>query len=197
MAFNLLSSLRGVKGRSNLMQSIFAAITHEIKDNMKRSNLAKPIFTLILAGCLLFFRIEAADAHRVNLFAWVEGDTVYVEAKFSGGKTVKAGKIIVTDPRGTEILKGTTNENGEFSFKVPQKTDLKIVLIAGAAHRAEWTISRAEIEMPTSAKKPTPPKSPGAREIIIGLVCILGLTGITAYIHKRKKKKRDHESTKI
>jgi hypothetical protein len=152
------------------------------------NNLAKPVICLFLIGCLLFFRIEAVHAHRVNLFAWVEGDTVYVESKFSGGKKVKAGKIIVTDPQGTELLKGTTNENGEFSFKVPKKTDLKIVLLAGAAHRAEWTIPLAEIEMPATAKKPVRQKSPGIKEIIIGVACILSLTGITAYIRKRSRK---------
>ena len=151
-------------------------------------NLAKPIFTLFLVGCLFCFQIEAVDAHGVYLFAWVEGDTVYVESKFSGGKKVKAGKIIVSDPQGTELLKGTTNENGEFSFKVPKKTDLKIVLLAGAAHRAEWTIPLAEIQMPAAVKKPVPPKSPGIKEVIIGIVCILGLTGIAAYIRKRRKK---------
>ena len=159
-------------------------------------NLAKPIFTLFLVGCLFCFQIEAVDAHGVYLFAWVEGDTVYVESKFSGGKKVKAGKIIVTDLQGTELLKGTTNENGEFSFKVPKKTDLKIVLLAGMAHRAEWTVPLAEIQIPATAKKPVPPKSPGIKEILIGIVCILGLTGIAAYIRKRKKKKLDHESTK-
>jgi hypothetical protein len=153
-----------------------------------KNNLAKPVICLFLVGCLLFFRTEAVDAHRVNLFAWVEGDTVYVESKFSGGKTVKAGKIIVTDSQGTELLKGETNENGQFSFKIPKKTDLKIVLIAGAAHRAEWTIPLAEIEMPATAKKPVPQKRPGIKEIIIGIGCILSLTGIAAYIRKRRKK---------
>jgi hypothetical protein len=168
-----------------------------MKSNINKNNLAKPVICLFLVGCLLFFRTEAALAHRVNLFAWVEGDTVYVESKFSGGKTVKAGKIIVTDPRGTELLKGKTDENGKFSFKVPKKTDLKIVLIAGAAHRAEWTIPLEEIEMPVAARKPVPRQGPGAREITIGIVCILGLTAIAAYIRKRKKKKLDHESKKI
>lgn len=163
---------------------------------MNLSKLAKPIFYLFLACCLLSLPIETVDAHGVSVFAWVEGDTVYVESKFSGGKKVKAGKIIVTDLQGTELLKGTTNENGEFSFKVPKKTDLKIVLLAGMAHRAEWTVPLAEIQMPAAAKKPLPPKSPGIKEILIGIVCILGLTGIAAYIRKRKKKKLDHESTK-
>jgi hypothetical protein len=167
-----------------------------MKHHIPRSNLAKAIFFLFLVGWLLCFQIEPVDAHRVNLFAWVEGDTVYVESKFSGGKKVKAGKIIVTDPQGTELVKGTTDENGEFSFKVPKKTELKIVLLAGAAHRAEWTISAAELEKPAAEKKPVPPKSPGAKEIIIGIGCILGLTGIAAYIRNRQKKKIDHESTK-
>ena len=67
-------------------------------------------------GLLFFLGPHQADAHRVNLFAWVEGDHVYVESKFSGGKKVKAGKIIVTDPQGHELVKGTTNDQGEFAF---------------------------------------------------------------------------------
>ena len=75
--------------------------------------------------------IETANAHGVYVFAWVEGDTVYVESKFSGGKKVNSGKIIVTDSQGAELLNGTTNDQGEFSFKIPKKTELKIVLLAG------------------------------------------------------------------
>ena len=168
-----------------------------MKHHIFKSNLAKSIFYLFLVGCLLSLRTEPVDAHGVNLFAWVEGDTVYVESKFSGGKKVKAGKIIVTDPQGTELVKGTTNKEGEFSFKVPQKTDLKIVLLAGAAHRAEWTISAAEFEMSTGRKTAVTEKKPGIKEIIIGIGCILSLTGIAAYIRNRKKKNLDHEGTKI
>ena len=168
-----------------------------MKFNIHENNLAKCIYYLFLVGCLLCLRIEAVEAHRVVLFAWVENDTVYVESKFSGGKKVKAGKIIVTDPRGSELVKGTTNEEGEFSFKIPKKTDLKIVLLAGAAHRAEWTISAAEFERPAGRKTAVPGKSPGIKEIIIGIGCILSLTGIAVYIRNRKKKNLDHESTKI
>lgn len=144
------------------------------------------ITAFLFSSC---FGFDHADAHRVNLFAWVEGDTVYVESKFSGGKKVSAGKIIVTDPQGTELLTGTTNENGEFSFKVPQKTDLKIALLAGTGHRAEWTIAVSEIKMPAAAKKPDPQKGNTIRSIIIGFGCIFFLTGIAAYIRKRKKSK--------
>ncbi len=153
-----------------------------------KSNLAKLIFFLFLGGCLLFFGIGPGHAHRVNLFAWVEGDTVYVESKFSGGKGVKEGKIIVTDPEGNELLTGTTNENGAFSFKVPKKTELKIVLATGTGHGAQWTIAAGEIEMPDAGKKPVPEKVPTVKNIIIGISCIFGLTAIVAYIRSRKKK---------
>jgi hypothetical protein len=159
-----------------------------MKHHIPESCLAKPIFYLFLVVCLLCIEVEQVDAHRIILFAWVEGDTVHVESKFHGGKKVKAGKIVVTDPQGTELVRGTTNEKGEFSFTVPKKTDLKIVLVAGTGHRAEWALPLAEIETPAAEKPPVPGKGPGAREIIIGIFCILGLAGIVAYIRKRRRK---------
>ena len=151
-------------------------------------NLAKAIFFLCLGGCLVFFKIELVYAHRVNLFAWVEGDTVYVESTFSGGRDVKAGQITVTDPQGTEIFRGTTDENGKISFKAPKKVELKIVLLAGPAHRAEWTIAAREIEMPAAGTTPVPDKGIPVINVIIGMGCIFGLTAIVAYIRRRQKK---------
>jgi len=159
-----------------------------MKPNILKSNLAKPILHLFIVICLLWFRIEPANAHRVNLFAWVEGDTVHVESKFSGGKKVKAGKIIVTDPQGNELVKGTTNEKGEFAFKIPKKTDLKIVLLAGTGHRAEWIIPVGEIDMPVAGKKQTQEKDLTVEDIVIGFGCIRGPAGIAEYNHRRTKK---------
>jgi nickel transport protein len=96
---------------------------------------------------LFFFGTGLARAHKVNVFAWVEGDAVFIESKFSGGKRVKGGMITVSDLRGNQLLSGKTNNRGEFSFKIPKKTTLKIVLVAGMGHRGEWTIPVEEIEM--------------------------------------------------
>ena len=113
---------------------------------------------MVILFCLwvLPMFIGSASAHRVNVFAWVEGDTIYVESKFAGGKKVKAAKIIVMDPRGVELLSGRTNDQGEFSFKVPKPTDLKIVLVAGQGHQGEWTVRAAEIaDMPSKTAPET------------------------------------------
>ncbi|MGD2099697.1 MAG: hypothetical protein PVG35_19130 [Desulfobacterales bacterium] len=166
-----------------------------MKPQILALNLAKQIYILLWVVGFLWLGAATVDAHRVNLFAWVEGDTVHVESKFSGGRQVKAGKITVLDPSGTELLSGRTDENGTFSFKVPQKTELKIVLEAGTGHRAQWTIAASEIQMPTSGKRPQPETDVTIRNLIIGLGFIFGLTAVAAYIRKRKK--IDPENTKI
>jgi nickel transport protein len=86
-----------------------------------------------------------AWAHKVTIFAWVEGDTVHTQSKFSGGKRAQDSTVVVYDKEGNQLLEGKTNENGEFSFKVPKKTELKVVLKASMGHLAEWTIPAEEI----------------------------------------------------
>ncbi len=113
---------------------------------IKNHNLRYGITCFIATMILSFLGSETALAHKVNVFAWVEGDTVYVESKFSGGKRVRGGEVIVSDLQGNQFLDGKTNEKGEFSFKVPKKTTLKIVLVASMGHRGEWMIPVEEIE---------------------------------------------------
>ena len=167
-----------------------------MKQHILKSCLAKPIFYLFLVFCLLCFPIEHVGAHQVILLVWVDGDTVYVDSRYHGGEKVKAGNIIVTDPQGHELVKGKTDENGEFSFTGPKKAELKIVLLTGEGHRAEGALSLADIEMPAGEMPPVPGKGASAIKIIIGIGCILGLTGIIAYIRYRKHNNLDHESTK-
>ena len=97
--------------------------------------------------------VDSASAHRVNVFAWVDGDTIHVESKFSGGKKVKAGKVVVVDPQGVELLTGLTDDQGEFSFKVPKLSDLRIILVAGQGHQGEWTVRQTELQGSPSETK--------------------------------------------
>jgi nickel transport protein len=96
--------------------------------------------------CVFFADLDSSCAHRVNVFAWVEGDTVFVEGRFSGGKMVKSGEVVVMDSQGERLVTGQTNDQGEFSFKIPKRTDLRILLIAGQGHQGEWNIHAAEME---------------------------------------------------
>lgn len=95
----------------------------------------------------LVFLLSTGDAlaHRVVVFAWVEGDTVLTESQFHDGKKVVDGDVMVYDLAGNLLLTGKTDAKGEFSFKIPRPSGMRIVLGAGMGHQGEWTLSDAEV----------------------------------------------------
>lgn len=100
-----------------------------------------------LISVVLWLGISAgsASAHKAVIFAWVEGDTVFTQSKFSRGRKAVNSIVVVYDTDGNQLLDGKTDKNGEFSFKVPKKSALKVVLKASMGHLAEWTIPAKEI----------------------------------------------------
>jgi nickel transport protein len=191
------------------------------------------VFGPALLALLCVLQPVPATAHRVTVFAWVEGETVYTESKFNGGKRVNGGDVQVYDLEGNQLLTGKTDEQGRFSFTMPKKAGMRIVLQAGAGHRGEWTIPAGEIAPDGSkSQPPAPPATPSAapegraemqgvsldqvrivveqsldrrlgpvlkvlaerqdcgptlRDILGGVGYILGLMGLAAYIHFRRR----------
>ena len=111
----------------------------------KRHNARFSFIILFLTSIILTGSHVPALAHKVMIFAWVEGDTVFTESKFSGGKKAIHAPVVIFDKDGKKLLEGKTDNKGEFSFKIPKLTDLKIVLNAGMGHKAEWTVPESEI----------------------------------------------------
>ncbi|MCD6185073.1 MAG: hypothetical protein J7K84_04680 [Deltaproteobacteria bacterium] len=101
-------------------------------------------FTVIILLILPCFS-STAFAHKVMIFAWVDGDTIHTQSKFSGGKKAINSDILVYNNNNKLLMQGKTNQKGEFSFKIPARTDLRIVLNASMGHKAEWKISSDEI----------------------------------------------------
>jgi len=66
-------------------------------------------WTIWLVMVVVIGIAPAAHAHRVNIFAWVEGDQIYTESKFSGGKPVQNGQIRVLGPDGALLLVANTS----------------------------------------------------------------------------------------
>ncbi|HUV50680.1 MAG TPA: hypothetical protein VMW78_06645 [Anaerolineae bacterium] len=124
----------------------------------KNQDLCKliPFLYLSLLILLITFAAAPAFAHKVTIFAWVEGDTIYTQSKFSKGRKAKGSLVTLSDMEGNKLLEGTTNEKGECSFKIPQKTGLKVVLKASMGHMAEWKIPVEEIAASQASQNKTP-----------------------------------------
>ncbi len=121
------------------------------------------LIAVCIAMALTLCLTAVSSAHKVNIFAYVDGDSVVTDSGYSRSKRVHGGAVEVYDAAsGTMLLSGITNENGRFDFKIPAearagKMDLRLLLKAGTGHQAEWTVKYDEYG---AAKGPFAPAAP-------------------------------------
>jgi nickel transport protein len=106
-------------------------------------NPRKPFFAAVISLLLLSSPL-LLWAHKVYIYAWVEGDRVFTEGFFPDGHRAAHSQIEVFDKHGNKLLAGKTDNQGMYSFKLPEKMDLKIVLRTPTGHRAEFNLKAGE-----------------------------------------------------
>jgi len=100
---------------------------------------------MVLVVALLDLHAGQAWAHKVNVFAYVEGGKVFTESYFPDGKKVEGGTIEVRDASGTKLLEGKSDSQGLFSFPIPKKEDLTIILDATMGHKNSFVLKKSEM----------------------------------------------------
>lgn len=168
---------------------------------MKKKILKSSIYSILLS---LFAMMTSSDifAHKVIIFAYVEGDTVYTESYFPDGGKVKGGTIVVHDSQGNKLLEGKSDKDGLFNFKLPKKGDLKIILNASLGHKNSYTLSAGEIpeiteepEKSSSRKALVEQKKFSLTEVIGGIGYIFGIMGVMMYFLSRKRRDKKDAPT--
>lgn len=105
---------------------------------------------------MLMVSATPAWAHRVLVFAYVEGQNIHIESKLVPDTPVKEGKVLISDKQSGQVLvTGQTDALGKFACPIPaeavaQKLDLLIVVEAGMGHKGEWLL-KAEKYLPGAA----------------------------------------------
>lgn len=98
--------------------------------------------TTALALILLFVFAPPVSAHKVHIFAYVDGDLIQTESRFNGDRpaqncTVKAQALTGNDV----VASGTTDEQGLFAFPLPSPAvDMDIIISCGDGHRGSWRL---------------------------------------------------------
>lgn len=100
----------------------------------------------LLACLLLILAAGPALAHKVNLFAYVEGGILYAEGYFPDGRPVVNGKVEVQTTGGELLESGTTDATGQFQTRLPRVEALVIKLRASMGHSSSFSLKRAEVE---------------------------------------------------
>lgn len=92
-------------------------------------------------------------AHKVRIFAWNEGNTIYTESKFSGGKAAQNAIVTIVDKSsGAELIRGTTDQNGLFQFPTPDTSsaEIDIIVSSGDGHKNHWLYQLSPIATSTT-----------------------------------------------
>lgn len=98
-------------------------------------------FLLSLVLVLAF--ASPAEAHKLKLFAAIEGNHVGGYGFFIGGGRAQGTEWSATTTEGDVLAGGRTNKNGEFGFDVaaPPSSDVTIILNTEEGHIAQTVLA--------------------------------------------------------
>ncbi len=84
-------------------------------------------------------------AHKLQVFAFAEGDRIEGTAYFAGGAKATGARILIRDAEGRTLAQLTPAHDGSFSYRARTPIDHLIVAESGDGHRAEWRITAPEL----------------------------------------------------
>jgi len=99
--------------------------------------LAALIFTLLAAG---------ASAHGLSVFAWVDGDSLVIESRFSSGSIPQAGTIKLFDGHNEPLADYSINGDAEQRVPLPDwQSGIKVEVFASDGHANYWILTPDDI----------------------------------------------------
>jgi nickel transport protein len=112
-------------------------------------------FTLLYIVTILGgLSVSPAWAHKVNVFAYIEGETVKGEAYFSDGAPVKNSAVQVRDNEGKVLAESVTDGDGQFVLPLPRSLKtFSVVVSGGAGHQGKMELTRSEEGMSPRQEK--------------------------------------------
>jgi nickel transport protein len=120
---------------------------------------------LVFVAILLGFP-RPALAHKLHVFARVEGNSIQGKAYFPGDVPVQAAQVTALAPDGREIGRTTTDQEGNFTLPASLHCDYRLVVDAHDGHGAEFTVHAAELPGDPPAGGQGPADQTGAASLV-------------------------------
>jgi len=111
---------------------------------------------------LMILAASPVRAHRVHLYAFVEGGEIVADCRFSKKSPAQNAKVEVLDAAGGKLLvSGRSDARGTARLAVPPElmahpADVLVTLDAGEGHRAEWRIAASDLQKASAGTPVTP-----------------------------------------
>ena len=110
--------------------------------------------SLVLLFVLVFTPV-CASAHAAIVWAYAEGDTIFVEAFFASGTKIQDTKVLVQDKNKKTLLEGKTDKEGKFSYKPVTTKTQTVVVVSGEDHIGDFELTEEdlmELQLPENSK---------------------------------------------
>lgn len=101
-------------------------------------------FSAPLFFAVFFLTGNTAHAHKVKIFAAVEGNIISGYAYYTSSSRPQNVPVVLTGPGGVIIDELQTDENGEFQIQARYRIDTLVKLDSPDGHYAEWQITAEE-----------------------------------------------------
>lgn len=111
-----------------------------------------PIIIVVVAAVLML--AGPAEAHRLKLFAAVDGGAITGSAYFTGGGRAVGVPVEVRGPDGALLLAVTTDAEGAFRFDPLGSFDHHLSVNSGDGHRADFLVSAEELPDSSVSRRP-------------------------------------------
>ncbi len=105
---------------------------------------SKPLVVMAVIILSMVIHPSVANAHKLNVFAYIENDILVGEAYFSDGAPARDCDVVIKDPHDDVVIsKSHTDKEGRFVISVgaSKKGDFLIIVNAGMGHQGQATIS--------------------------------------------------------
>ncbi|EKV27124.1 hypothetical protein C882_2053 [Caenispirillum salinarum AK4] len=112
-----------------------------------------PLITALAILLLALTAAPSAWAHKIKLFATVEGTTITGTVYVPGGGRVSGAEVTAAGPDGAALGTAVTDAEGRFSLEATRRVDHLLEVDTGDGHRATFRVTAAQL----------PPTLPGPK----------------------------------
>ena len=106
--------------------------------------LKQSLLLLFFASSIVSLSAQAAFAHKTSVFAHAHGNAIHGQVIAGVDTPMSGAKITAYGPSDEVLAETVADDKGEFTLKVTQRCDWKIVA-TGSGHQASYTVPMAEL----------------------------------------------------
>jgi nickel transport protein len=125
--------------------------------------IARRVGPAVAAALAVALTVSPVRAHKLSVFAAVEGNAIRGEANFRDGAPVRHATVKVLDPDGQLLGQLQTDQEGRFRFQPQRRCDHRLLVDAGSGHAAQFTVTAAELPAQLGAVQPPAAPAPSNR----------------------------------